>query len=149
MKVAIATDHNGVEQKKEIINRLKDRYEFIDMSTDNTDTDDYPDFAFRVGEYVSSGDTDLGVLLCGTGIGMSIAANKVKGVRCAHVATEDQARLAKEHNNANIIAMSYKDDIEDLIKKIEIFLNTEFTFEDRHIRRNRKISDYEEGKYEL
>ena len=138
MKIAIATDHNGVKEKKELIKMLN-KYEFIDMSTDNNDTDDYPDFAKRVAEYVVKNPKDLGVLMCGTGIGMSIAANKVKGIRAAHCSSVEQAHLAKEHNNANIIALSYKQDINELKKMIEEFINTPFSNEERHARRVNKI----------
>ena len=142
MKIAIATDHNGVKEKKEIIKKL-DKYEFIDLSTDNNDTDDYPDFAKRVADYVIENPNSLGVLMCGTGIGMSIAANKVKGIRAAHCSSIEQAHLAKEHNNANIIALSYKQDINELISMIKEFINTPFSNEERHVRRVNKIIDME------
>ena len=142
MKIAIATDHNGVKEKKEIIKKL-DMYEFIDLSTDNNDTDDYPDFAKRVADYVIENPNSLGVLMCGTGIGMSIAANKVKGIRAAHCSSIEQAHLAKEHNNANIIALSYKQDINELISMIKEFINTPFSNEERHVRRVNKIIDME------
>ena len=143
MKVAIATDHNGVKEKEIIIDNLSGRYEIIDMSTENYDTDDYPEFAFKVGEYVRDNDNTLGILLCGTGIGMSIAANKVKKVRCAHVSHLSEAKLARMHNNANIIAMSYKNDINDLLECINAFLTTDFSNEERHIRRIEMIKSYE------
>ena len=143
MKIAIATDHNGKKKKKEIINKLVG-YEVIDMSTDNNPTDDYPDFAFKVGEAVRDHLVDYGVLLCGTGIGMSIAANKVKGVRAAHISNIDEAHLAHEHNNANVITMSYKNNVEDIVSWIKEFLETEFSNEERHIRRVDKINKYEE-----
>jgi len=146
MKIAIATDHNGVLEKKDIIENLKD-YEFIDKSPDNTPTDDYPDFAIRVANSVINNEADLGVLMCGTGIGMSIAANKVKGIRCAHCSTIEQARLAKEHNNANIIAISYKQPIEEIKNMIKTFIETDPSTEERHIRRVNKIIDYERGNY--
>ncbi len=142
MKIAIATDHNGVKEKKELI-KLLDNYEFVDMSTDNNATDDYPDFAKRVAEYVIENPGDLGVLMCGTGIGMSIAANKVKGIRAAHCSSLEQAHLAKEHNNANIIALSYKQDIKELKSMIEEFINTPFSNEERHARRVDKIKAME------
>ncbi len=142
MKIAIATDHNGVKEKKEIIKKL-DKYEFIDLSKDNNDTDDYPDFAKRVADYVIENPNSLGVLMCGTGIGMSIAANKVKGIRAAHCSSIEQAHLAKEHNNANIIALSYKQDINELISMIKEFINTPFSNEERHVRRVNKIIDME------
>lgn len=143
MKIVIATDHNGVEEKKKIINNLKINYEVIDMSTDNTPTDDYPTYAIKVAEYVKNNKDTLGVLLCGTGIGMSIAANKVKEIRCAHVSNISEAELAKLHNNANIIAMSYKKDINDILDCVNTFIKTPFSKEDRHIRRINIISNYE------
>ena len=142
MKIAIATDHNGVNEKKELI-KLLSKYEFVDLSTDNNDTDDYPDFAKRVGEYVIENKDSLGVLMCGTGIGMSIAANKIKGIRAAHCSNVEQANLAKEHNNANIIALSYKQDINELKNMIEEFIITPFSNEERHIRRVNKIKAME------
>ena len=146
MKIAIATDHNGVNEKKELINRLNE-YEFIDLSQDNNPTDDYPDFAFRVCKSIINKEADLGSLMCGTGIGMSIAANKVKGIRCAHCSNISQAHLAREHNNANIIALSYKQDLNELEAMIKEFLNTEPSTEERHQRRVNKIISYEEGTY--
>lgn len=141
MKVSIATDHNGVEEKKRIIEILKSKgYEVLDKSTDNNDTDDYPDFAVRVANSVVNKESDLGVLMCGTGIGMSIAANKVKGIRCAKVSSLDEAKLAKQHNNANVIALSYKADFNELVEMIEAFLSTPFSEEERHARRVNKIS---------
>jgi ribose 5-phosphate isomerase B len=142
MKIAIATDHNGVNEKKELI-RLLSKYEFLDKSPVNTDTDDYPDFAFEVANSVVSKEADLGVLLCGTGIGMSIAANKVEGVRCGHCSSVEQAHLTKEHNHANIIAISYKQDINEIAQMIKEFIETENSPEERHVRRVNKISNYE------
>ena len=142
MKIAIATDHNGVNEKKELMSRLKE-YDFIDLSTDNNPTDDYPDFAKRVADYVVENIDSLGVLMCGTGIGMSIAANKVKGIRAAHCSNVEQAHLAKEHNNANIIALSYKQDLNELESMIREFIETPFSNEERHARRVQKIMDME------
>ena len=144
MKIAIATDHNGVEQKSEIIFYLASLgHEVLDFSKDNNPTDDYPDFAVRVANAVSLGNVDLGILMCGTGIGMSIAANKVKGIRCAKVSSEEEAFLARQHNNANIIALSYKESMDDLKIIILKFITTEFSNEERHIRRVNKIMEIE------
>ena len=143
MKIVIATDHNGVEEKKVLIDLLKKEYEVIDKSIENAPTDDYPIFAFDVAKYVRDNENSLGILMCGTGIGMSIAANKVKGIRCAHVSNINEARLAKEHNNANIIALSYKNDINDIINYVKTFIETEFLQEERHLRRNNMIMEYE------
>ena len=144
MKIAIATDHNGVNEKKELI-KLLSKYDFLDKSPVNNDTDDYPDFAFEVANSVVSKEADLGVLLCGTGIGMSIAANKVKGIRCGHCSTKEQAHLTKEHNHANVIALSYKQDINELVEMIEEFIETSPSTEERHQRRVDKIMNYEIG----
>lgn len=149
MKIAIATDHNGVEQKKVIIENLQSQgIEIVDCSINNNPIDDYPDFAISLCQRIVNNDADLGILMCGTGIGMSIAANKVKGIRCAKVSNSDEARLAKEHNNANVMALSYKEDINTLIEWINIFINTPFAEDERHIRRINKITKYEEGTYE-
>ena len=140
MRLAIATDHNGVNEKKEIITFLRDKgYEVEDLSQDNTPVDDYPDFASRVCTSVLNGNADLGILMCGTGIGMSIAANKFKGIRCAKVSNDSEAVLSRQHNNANVIALSYKEDINDLKTMIEMFITTEFSNEERHVRRVEKI----------
>jgi ribose 5-phosphate isomerase B len=145
MKLAIATDHNGVNEKKEIISYLVNQgFEVLDLSQDNTPIDDYPDFAKRVCEAVLSNQADLGILMCGTGIGMSIAANKVKGIRCAKVSSEEEAFLARQHNNANIIALSYKAPLEDLKIMIDKFVSTDFAHDERHVRRIAKISEMEE-----
>mgnify|MGYP000331802516 FL=1 len=142
MKIAIATDHNGVEQKKYLITNLKE-YDFIDKSPNNTPTDDYPDFAFAVAQSVLNKEADLGILMCGTGIGMSIAANKVRGIRCAHCSDISQAHLAREHNNANIIALSYKQNLNELMLMIKEFIETTPSTEERHTRRVNKIISYE------
>ncbi len=145
MKIAIATDHNGVEQKLELIYFLNDlNLEVIDESKDNTPTDDYPDFAARVCSDILEKKADLGILMCGTGIGMSIAANKFRGIRCAKVSNVDEARLCRDHNNANIIALSYKEDILKLKDMIRTFVETPASTDERHIRRVAKITSFEE-----
>lgn len=146
MKIAIATDHNGVNEKKEIIRRLENKYEFIDKSVNNYATDDYPDFALAVAKSILKKEADFGILMCGTGIGMSIAANKVKGIRAAHCSNVDQARLTRVDNDSNIICLSYKQNIDELIPMINMFMNTEHSTEERHHRRVQKIKDIEEGK---
>ena len=145
MKIAIATDHNGVDQKKEIIESLNNKYEFVDKSPVNDPTDDYPDFALEVAKAVVNKDVDFGILMCGTGIGMSIAATKVKGIRAAHCSNTDQARLTRVDNDANIICLSYKEDMEELIDMIETFMDTVHESVERHDRRINKIKQIEEG----
>lgn len=146
MKISIATDHNGVEEKQQIMDYLKNKnIDVLDLSTDNTPIDDYPDFAFRVANSVINNECNFGILLCGTGIGMSIAANKVKGIRCAHVSNVEEAYHTRVDNDANIIALSYKNDIDNIIRMIDKFIETPFSNEERHIRRINKIAAYEEN----
>lgn len=148
MKIVIGSDHNGTLKKNEIIKYLETKkIDVIDVSVSSVSGDDYPIYAFNAGELVKNGVCDFGILLCGTGIGMSIAANKVKGIRAAHISSVSEAQLAKEHNNANIITMSANtNDVEELEKMIDIFINTDFLNEERHVRRNELISKYENGE---
>ncbi|HHX33318.1 MAG TPA: RpiB/LacA/LacB family sugar-phosphate isomerase [Mollicutes bacterium] len=150
MKIAIGTDHNGETIKNEIIAYLENRGHTVsNLSPSNTPLDDYTDYALAVSKAVVNKEVDYGVLLCGTGIGMSIAANKVPGIRAAHVSNVNEAALSKEHNNANIITLSTKNNINDTIKMIDVFINTEFKNEERHVRRLNKISNYENGTYDV
>lgn len=144
MKIGIATDHNGVEQKIELIYYLNSLgYEVIDYSKNNTPTDDYPDFAEIVCNKILSKEIDLGIIMCGTGIGMSIAANKIKGIRCAKANNIDEAFYSRSHNDANIIALSYVLPIEELKVIIKKFIETPFSNDERHIRRIGKITKLE------
>ncbi len=147
MKLFIATDHRGVEYKKEIINLLKDEYDIIDASPDNYPTDDYPDFAFRVGKLVNENKGSLGILICGTGIGMCIAANKVKNIRCALVANAYDAEYARYHDDANVIALSSKIEPKLASDFIRIFTKTSLCKEEKYGRRVKKVLDYERGEY--
>lgn len=146
MIIAIATDHRGRDLKYEIIDKIRREFEVIDVSHENYDTDDYPDFAFKVGSYVNSGRADFGVLICGTGIGMSIAANKVSGIRCALVDSVENAKLAKEHNNANVLAFSSAIGCDKIVDCINAFSHAKHAGEN-HKRRVEKIISYESGTY--
>lgn len=149
MKLIIATDHNGVEYKKKLIEELQSEYEIVDASQDNYDFDDYPDFAFRVGKMVNETKDCFGVLICGTGIGMSIAANKVKGIRCALVTSARVAKYARRDDDANIIALDSTMDETFAAECIRIFTSTPFCKEvDRYERRKNKILAYENGEYD-
>lgn len=145
MKIAIASDHRGVEYKKEIIEYLNSKnYIVVDCSPKNTPTDDYPDFAFKVCEKVVNREADIGILLCRTGIGMSIAANKVKGIRCAKINSKDDAILSRNDNGANVMAFNYTEDMNHIKEYIDAFINAEVINDARHQRRVNKIIAYEE-----
>lgn len=147
MKIGIATDHHGIKVKQEIIHYLESlHYQVIDYGTNSEDMVDYPIYAFQIGEEVVNKNITYGILLCGTGIGMSIACNKVKGIRCAKVSTKEEAKLSREHNNANVIALSSSLDISIIKEIISTFLNTHFSDEERHYRRVEQINHYGENK---
>ena len=103
---------------------------------------DYPDYAFKIGESIANKGIKLGILICKTGIGMSIACNKVRGVRCAKVDNVEEAKLTRLHNNSNVIAISALN--KNALEIVKTFLDTEFSNEERHIRRINKITEYEE-----
>ena len=143
MRIIIANDHNGVAIKNKIKNYLVGLdHEIIDLGSNDDKKVDYPDYAFAVGKSINSKESDLGILICGTGIGMSIACNKIKGVRCAKVSSVKEARLAKQHNNANVIAIGSKMPFWITKKIILTFITTSFSKEERHIRRNGLIDNY-------
>lgn len=148
MKIAIASDHRGVEYKKEIIKYLmENNYEVIDCSIQNTPTDDYPDFAFKVCKKVVEKEADIGILLCRTGIGMSIAANKVKGIRCAKINSVEDAILCRNDNGANVMTFNYTENINKIKEYIDAFIKADVINDERHQRRVDKIIKYENGEY--
>ncbi len=143
MKIAIANDHNGVSIKTMLKKYLEELgYEVLDFGSNTSESVDYPNYAFKVGKSVASKETDLGILICGTGIGMSIACNKVKGVRCAKVSNLEESILSRQHNNANVIALSSHLSESDLKEITKAFIETNFSNEERHIRRNNLIDNY-------
>ena len=145
MKIGLASDHRGYTLKKELIELLKNEYEIVDYGTDSTDSTDYPDYAFKLGEAVVSQDVDFGVAICGSGIGISIACNKVKGVRCAKVSNREEAMYTRNDNNSNIVAFGEKTTLEDALDIVKTFINTPFSTEEKHNRRVNKIISYEEN----
>lgn len=145
MKIFIASDHNGHKLRKEIVDNLKE-YEFVSSTLEESATDDYPLFAFDICRKMDKNE-DYAVLICGTGIGISMAANKVKGVRCAKVNSLDEVVLAKQHNHANAIAFSAKTALHDAISYINALVNTATDDSERHVRRVNEIIKYEEGAY--
>jgi len=146
-KIALAADHAGYEEKEKLKPTLDELgIEYTDMGTASTDSVDYPDYARKVAEAVSNGEVEQGLLVCGSGTGMAIAANKVKGVRAAVAWNEDIARLAREHNDANVLSLParFMSD-EDAKKVVKAFFNSNFEG-GRHGRRVEKISEMEESE---
>lgn len=141
--IGIASDHAGYELKEKIKQFLHEmNYQVIDYGTMVNTSVDYPDYAFKVGESIASKGIQLGILVCKTGIGMSIACNKVRGVRCAKVDNVEEATLTRLHNDSNVLAISALNP--NALEIVKTFVQTEFSNEERHIRRIQKINEYEE-----
>lgn len=145
MKIAIGSDHAGFDVKNELIKLIiENNHTPIDCGTHTNASCDYPDYAYKVGHEVVSKNADFGVVICGSGIGISIAANKVKGVRCALVYNKETAILSKMHNNANVIAFGARMfKLEEIKEFFLAYLNT--SFEERHQKRLDKICSLEEN----
>ncbi|PTL82423.1 ribose 5-phosphate isomerase B [Vitiosangium sp. GDMCC 1.1324] len=144
MKVIIASDHAGLELRRELVNALKElRVEFDDVGPTTSASVDYPDFARQVSKAVAAGDYTLGVLVCGAGIGMSITANKYRGIRAALCSTEYEARMARAHNDANVLCLGQRVVGVGLARSIlDVFLATPFEG-GRHQKRLDKIREAE------
>lgn len=136
--IAIGSDHAATRYKEEIKTHLSNRgIQVVDFGVDvGATSSDYPDYALKVAEAEASGKYEKGILICGTGIGMSIAANKVKGVRCALCHDVFSARATRQHNDANVLALGERTmGIGTVLEMVDVFLNTPFSGEERHARR--------------
>lgn len=144
MKIAIGCDHGGITLKDSIVNYLEERgVQIEDFGTFGTESVDYPDFAYKVARSVADGKADKGILMCGTGIGISIAANKVNGIRCALCHNTETARLTALHNDSNILAMGGRViDSDTAVNIVKTWLDTPFEG-GRHVNRINKISEIE------
>lgn len=140
MKIAIGSDHGGLELKDKVTRFLTNKgIEVLDKGTSSSESVDYPDYAALVARSILTGEADLGILVCGTGIGISIAANRFKGIRAGLVYSRETARLSREHNNANILVAGGRTmDHEQVLEWVDIWLNSEFEG-GRHLRRIEKI----------
>lgn len=145
MKIAMACDHGAYDYKETIKEMLtSEGHEIIDCGCHGTDSVDYPDLGAKCARLVADKEADKGIVMCGTGIGISIAANKVKGIRCALCTDVTMARLTREHNDANVLSMGQRTTgIETAKDIVHTFLNTPFSNGERHIARIQKISDLE------
>jgi ribose 5-phosphate isomerase B len=146
MRIALAADHAGLGLKESVKRLLETRgIAYSDFGTESTESVDYPDFAARVARPVASGEFDRGILVCGSGIGMAIAANKIPGIRAAAVNDEAAARLMREHNDANVLALGERLTAPDAaLRIVEVFLDTAFAG-GRHQQRIDKIRKLEDA----
>ena len=143
MRIAVGCDHRGRNLKQLVIKLLAEaKHDYKDFSTNSDEPVDYPDIAKKVGEAVAGGQYDYGILICGTGIGMSMAANKVRGIRAALCHNTFGASRARQHNSANILCLSAEEGMELAPEIIKTFLSTEFEG-GRHQRRIDKIAEME------
>ena len=145
MKIAIACDHGGLALKNAVVGWLGENgYETVDFGTDSAASCDYPDFGVKAAEAVARGECAFGIVVCTTGIGISIAANKVKGVRCALCSEPLSAKMTRLHNNANMLALGGGMIGVNLgLEIVKTFLETPFSEEGKHVRRIDKIAEIE------
>lgn len=144
MKIGIASDHRGYETKEKIKEYFKNKYEIIDYGTNSKERVDYPKYGILLGEKVRDKEVEYGIAICGSAIGISIACNKVKGIRCGKINTEKEAIHAKTNDHVNIIALSGETEIEENIKIIEAFMKSKENTEDPvYLERINEIIRYE------
>ncbi|MBQ8131036.1 MAG: RpiB/LacA/LacB family sugar-phosphate isomerase [Bacilli bacterium] len=144
MKIGMANDHRGYELKEYLKQELTNKgYQIIDYGTFSTESVDYPDYAFTLSANVVERNVDFGVAICGSGIGISIACNKFRGIRCAKVSNAEEAKYTREDNDANIIAFGEKMEKEEALKAVETFVTTPFSNLEKHKRRIDKIKGFE------
>ena len=143
MRLGITNDHRGYKLKVELLEKLKKDYEVIDYGAKGTENVDYPDYAFKLGEAIVNKKIDFGIAICGSGIGISIACNKVKGIRAARVLSIEDVLETRNDNDANIICLNEKMSVDDAYNLIITFITTPFSIEERYIRRVNKIKEYE------
>jgi ribose 5-phosphate isomerase B len=142
--IVLASDHAGFELKDKLVNFLKKKgYDVLDLGTDSTERVDYPDYGYKLAKVIAANQAKWGVAVCGSGIGISIAANREQAVRAALCVNEEMAQLARQHNNANVIAFGARLINEEMaVKCVETFLTTEFEG-GRHVERVEKLCKYQ------
>ena len=143
LKISIGSDHGGFAYKEAIKKHLEGKYEVIDVGTFNEDSCNYPEFGIKAAKLVSSGECQFGIVVCTSGEGIMMSANKVKGIRCGIGYNDDVSMFMRLHNNANMIAFGQKFmELEDVLRRVDIFLSTEFEG-GRHATRVQMIMDEE------
>lgn len=144
IKIAFAADHAGYELKNFLIENLKDKYIIEDFGTNSNESVDYPDYAFKAAKSIANGENKLGIIICGSGVGVSIVANKVKGIRAANCFNDEMAKLSRQHNNANVLNLGARFvNKEEALKMCISFINTSFEG-GRHQNRVNKIEELSE-----
>lgn len=144
MKIGFASDHRGYKLKQQLIEALQEEYNVVDYGTDSEESTDYPDYAFLLSENVNNKTVDFGVAICGSGIGISIACNKVLGVRCAKISSAKEAEVTRIDNDSNVVAMGENTTFLDALNIVKTFISTEHPESIKHDRRINKIKEYEE-----
>ena len=147
MRIGIASDHRGYDLKTKLIKYLeKKNFDVIDYGTNTAEMVDYTTYAFILGESVAKKEVDFGIVTCGTGIGISIACNKVKGIRCAKVDNIKEAELTRKDNDANVLALNSSMPLYRAKDIVDVFFSTKFSEVERYIKRINQITEYENGK---
>ncbi len=142
-KIGIASDHRGYNLKQKLTNYLtKKGYTVIDYGCDDKESHDYPEYGFKLGKAIANNEAEKGIAICGSGIGISIACNKVKGIRCAKVNNIKEAKYTRNDNNANIIALNGNMPVYRAKDIVDVFLKTPFSNENRHKNRIQMLDDY-------
>ena len=148
MIIGLASDHRGFTLKKALIDYLMEKgYQVIDYGTNSIESCDYPDFAYKLGKGLINGEVTFGIAICGSGIGISIALNKMKGVYCAKVNNYEEAYHTRYDNNTNCVAFGEKTSFTEASKIVDIFINTEYSNLEKHTRRINKVKEIEEGTF--
>jgi len=146
MKIGITSDHRGYTLKEKLKKELlKINYELEDYGTSSEESVDYPDYAFKLCNDIITNKITYGIAICGSGIGISIACNKVKGIRCAKVSNVEEAIATRIDNDANVVAFGEKTPLELALKIITTFVSTKASQEEKHVRRRNKIKAYEDS----
>ena len=148
MKLGIAADHRGYKLKNNLIITLEELgYNIIDYGTDSEESCDYPDYAYKLGMAILNHEVDFGIAICGSGIGISIALNKIKGIYCAKVDNKNDAYHTRCDNNTNCIAFTGEKGLDESLEIVKTFINTDFSNLDKHIRRINKVKQIENGEF--
>ena len=150
IRLGFASDHRGYDLKEQLLKYFKKKEDILDITdcgTDSSASVDYPDFAYILGREIQSNNIDFGIAICGSGIGIGIALNKMKGVYCAKVNNALEARYTRLDNNTNCVSFSGDTKLDDAIMIVDTFIHTEFSREERHQRRIDKIKRIEHGEF--